>query len=56
MNLAGRTAQDWPRRSEARDAARMLHERFDRSRPNQYLGKAAAPRMRLLVRRVVPVF
>jgi hypothetical protein len=34
----------------------MLHERFDTSRPNQYLGKAAAPRMRLLVRRVVPVF
>jgi hypothetical protein len=53
-NVAGRTSTDWPARVEARAAARILHDRFAASRPNQFLSSTAAARVRLLVRRVVP--
>jgi hypothetical protein len=51
--VAGRTAADWPRRIEARDAAHALHQFFGSARAARSAAATAA-RVRLLVSSLVP--
>ncbi|GCD20140.1 hypothetical protein CTKZ_17020 [Cellulomonas algicola] len=52
-NVAGRTAADWPGRTEGRDAAHVLHTSFGAvRRPNAAL-RGADARVRLLVQKIV---
>lgn len=52
---AGRTSDDWPDRVEARDAARVLHQFFGSTTGPAARLAGGAARVRLLVRRLVPV-